>query len=356
MATGPKTSIHVVTCNRAPAVLARVLDALHHGTWHPYDLTIVDNASADPTLSVIREYAAMNPVHWRVVSMGRNAGLPAATNAGLARGRLSGAEAMIHLDDDCLIEMPGWNKVLAQAALLDGAGMSAPHRAGERLRRPGGYDAVRWALGFCWAIRPEAYDAAGGYDERLQHQNECDLALRVRLAGWDVAGVPEIAPVHLGEGPRSEMSLLRENFGCVQFRDKWCRYFRGPRWDFGTDPVYLMQHWPPDEAFYDDAAKAAGLEINPSTEHQPSKAVFVRNLGQEYYRYETLRPDQAHKERPGAWAKSRAEYIATWEAKTGERYDPDAWWPRSHLQWGTTAGDPGKVLSFRDGPIEDSKP
>ncbi|MCM1336279.1 MAG: glycosyltransferase family 2 protein [Candidatus Amulumruptor caecigallinarius] len=68
----------------------------------------------------------------------------------------------------------------------------------------GQYDDARlvdWATGACLMVRTERYLAAGGLDPLFfAHMEEIDLCWRLRLAGDDIAVVPESRVWHLGGG------------------------------------------------------------------------------------------------------------------------------------------------------------
>ncbi len=60
---------------------------------------------------------------------------------------------------------------------------------------------VFWATGACLMVRTAAYRAVGGLDEEFfAHMEEIDLCWRLRLAGHDIACVPQSSVYHLGGG------------------------------------------------------------------------------------------------------------------------------------------------------------
>lgn len=61
-----------------------------------------------------------------------------------------------------------------------------------------------WVKGAALAIRREAFDAVGGFDESyFMYAEELDLCLRLRAAGWEVHYTPEATVVHV-EGASTE--------------------------------------------------------------------------------------------------------------------------------------------------------
>jgi GT2 family glycosyltransferase len=58
---------------------------------------------------------------------------------------------------------------------------------------------VPWLLGAALAVRREAFDAVGGFDERFfMYSEEVDLCYRLVQAGWDVRFTPLAEVVHAG--------------------------------------------------------------------------------------------------------------------------------------------------------------
>lgn len=64
---------------------------------------------------------------------------------------------------------------------------------------------VDWVLGAALAIRREAFDAVGGFDEAyfLYHE-EVDLCYRLRAAGWEIHYAPVATVLHVGGASTSQ--------------------------------------------------------------------------------------------------------------------------------------------------------
>jgi GT2 family glycosyltransferase len=184
------------------------LDALGVQTYAASctEIIVVDDASTDGSSAFVRERYP----HVRVVALARNGGMAVACNAGAAAAR---GDLLVMLNNDTEAE-PGWLAALAAAALaqpragaiaskmllfdrrdtLHSAGdvMGAdgiPRNRGVWQRDEGQYDADPVVFGGCGggvAYRREAWQAAGGFDERLfMYLEDVDLAWRLRLLGWD---------------------------------------------------------------------------------------------------------------------------------------------------------------------------
>jgi len=331
------TSIAVLAMNR-PETLRQTLDTIKATAVQPYEVIVVDNGSTDQaTLDLLREREQEGSI--QLIANDENLGLSIGTNQGLQAGKY---DTLIHMDDDCVIKTNGWNLVLRHFLQRPEVGMAVPGIFGEHIPHEGGYAELRWGLGMCWGITKDLFDDIGGYDPQLHHQNECDMGLRVRMAGYNVAGIVGIDIIHNDPGgPRSAVSLGRERIGCVQFRDKWCSYFRNRNWTYGTDPIYLMQHWPPDQEFLRRWAMYNGVNLNPAREPQGQPEEYWHELddhfrgqqlievqGQKYLVYRELRNDYMHWEwqhNPGAYIRDREQIIKDWHELTGELYTGYVW-------------------------------
>lgn len=329
------TSICVLAMNK-PDILKQTIDAIGSYAVQPYEVIIVDNGSNDPRAIEYLDHLSQSDI--TVIRNETNSGLSIGTNQGLEAGQY---DCLIHLDDDCLISTVGWNQTIRGFLLREEIGIVIPGSMGEAIHHDG-YDELKWGLGMCWAINKSLFDNIGGYDPQLMHQNECDMALRVRMTGYRVAGVPGLNVFHNDPGGlRSDLSLAREHLGCVQFRDKWAHYFKGQGWTYGTDPVYLMQHWPPDEEFMRRWAAQEGVNINPApdligtdvTEYWSQLDSFSAQQiltisGGAYLLHRTLRTDYMHWEHqhnPGAYHRDRDIAIQKWQELTGDLYTGYQW-------------------------------
>lgn len=328
------TSISILAMNR-PETLRQTVDTVLANAVQPYELIIVDNGSTDPkSISLLDEYRGKA----KIIRNETNKGLSVGTNQGF---EASSYDVLIHLDDDCIIQKKGWNQIVRSYFDKPKIGMVVPGIYGESIQNDG-YRELKWGLGMCYSLRRDMYEKIGGYDPQLYHQNECDMGLRTRMAGYHVAGITDFHAIHNDPGgPRSAMSIGRERIGCVQFRDKWASYFKGQDWNYGTDPIYLMQHWPPDEEFMRRWSLQEGVNINPppdligtdaTTYWDQLDAFSARQIleisGGRYLIHRTLRNDYTHWEHqnnPGAYQRDRDSIIKEWFDLTGEMYTGYVW-------------------------------
>lgn len=182
--------------------------AKRHATW------VVDNASEDETVTRIR--ADFPDVH--ILELDRNIGFGAAVNAGVALGS---GEVIVLVNDDVELEdnalaalvapltdrevgMVAGLTTIPGAPLVDGFGIEVDVTlaAYNRLRmepvtgKPG---VLLGPSGGFAAYRRAAFEAVGGFDERLfAYGEDVDLALRLRLAGWRAAEAIDARGIHVG--------------------------------------------------------------------------------------------------------------------------------------------------------------
>jgi GT2 family glycosyltransferase len=192
----------------------------------PREVIVVDNGSSDGS----REYLREQHPDIRVLELERNTGFAHAANLGV---RASGGDLVALVNTDVVLA-DDWLERMVQALEADpGAAsvackmlsLSDPTRvydAGDVLRRDGACeqrgrfmrDDGRWdepgvVFGACAGAavyRRAAVLEVGGFDERyFAYLEDVDLALRLRLAGWECRYEPAVA-LHAGEGSSSQLS------------------------------------------------------------------------------------------------------------------------------------------------------
>lgn len=181
------------------------------------ELILVDDGSSDDSASYVRTHYP----RVRVVPLERNRGFVGACNAGASA---AAGELLVLLNNDTEPE-PGWLAALVEAAIAHpqagaiaskmllfdrrdiihntGDLMGAdgiPRNRGVWQRDAGQFDSDEVVFGGCGggvAYRREAWDAAGGLDERLvMYLEDVDLAWRLRLLGWGAVFAPKARLYH----------------------------------------------------------------------------------------------------------------------------------------------------------------
>ncbi len=197
----------IVTYNSASR-LPKVLDSL------PGDVqvTVVDNGSTDGSADVAEARGAT------VVRGSVNAGFASGCNRGAAFGH---AKTILFLNPDAVIESDALERLVEVFYADPQIGVASPrlvYTSGHKQRvqwpYPSAVGAWREALGLhpyveesddgfvvgaCFAVRREAFEAAGGFDERFWlYGEEADLCRRIEDLGWTIRRIPSAAAIHEG--------------------------------------------------------------------------------------------------------------------------------------------------------------
>jgi GT2 family glycosyltransferase len=227
MSTGPTVSVIIPNYNGL-RFLPTCLAALRAQSYPAAlsEVILVDDASSDGSVPFVRQHFP----EVKVVCMPRNRGLATACNAGAAVAR---GDLLVMLNNDTEAE-PGWLTGLVEASLaypeagavaskmllfdrrdvLHSAGdlMGAdgiPRNRGVWQRDEGQFDRHTAVFGGCGgavAYRRQAWEQAGGFDERLfMYLEDVDLAWRLQLRGWKAVFAPGARVYHhlsaTGGGP-----------------------------------------------------------------------------------------------------------------------------------------------------------
>jgi GT2 family glycosyltransferase len=146
----------------------------------PFELIVVDDASTDATASTARTHGAtVVSVNLRHIAAARNAGARAAQG-----------DVLIFVDADTLlpaVTLAAALDALAQGAAGGGARVQMEASAPPWVHRIWGIISLMFwlklAAGCFMFARREAFDAAGGYDERLYCGEEVFLSRALRAEG-----------------------------------------------------------------------------------------------------------------------------------------------------------------------------
>ncbi len=225
MTTPPTLSVIIVSYQTRDLTLACLRTLSDRLAGLSAEVFVVDNASSDGSAAAVaQEFPAV-----RLLSNSTNIGFGAANNVAmrLATGcyfLLLNSDAFPHagclealvdfLDRHPAVAVAGPRLVNADGSLqrscwhfpspgrswLDSLWLT-PMLAAQNDYRHWAHDAERkvdFLIGACLLVRREAYDQAGGFDERFfLYQEETDWQLRLRRAGWQVMFTPAGTATHL---------------------------------------------------------------------------------------------------------------------------------------------------------------
>ncbi len=217
----PKVTVVIVNWN-GEHFLERCLSALTAQTVAPHEIILVDNASSDSSLDIVRKFPAV-----RLLAQKENLGFARGNNLAI-KAAAPESEWIALLNPDAFpqacwleallsaalyhpqFEVLGSKLVnAADTALMDGAG-DAYHISGLVWRMEYGSrvsrlpEKVREVFSPCAAsalYRRSALRDVGGFDEDyFCYVEDVDLGFRLRLAGYRCLYVPQSVAHHVGSG------------------------------------------------------------------------------------------------------------------------------------------------------------
>ncbi|TAL03528.1 MAG: glycosyltransferase [Rhodospirillaceae bacterium] len=241
-----------VASYRNPEKLRATLASIEAMSTTDWSCVVVHNPSADEAgnqaLQIILDHVSRDP-RYSIIQPVSNAGYAGAVNLILAHAQ---SEYIAYLDNDVEILTPGWDETLC--SYLDRfheIGIIFPNGGAYMIPR-GPYTEVQWAAGFAWVMNRLCHAEVGGMDETIGHQNECDLALRIRMAGWKCAGAPEVRIAHHATATSDPAANERIARGVREFVDKWTRYFGGKNLNYHSPNVLRWEDWHPNALYMEE--------------------------------------------------------------------------------------------------------
>jgi GT2 family glycosyltransferase len=216
-----KVSVIIVNWN-GERFLEQCLSALVSQTVKPHEIILIDNASSDRSVEIVRRFSAV-----RMILLDRNTGFAQGNNLAIKAASVD-SEWIGLINPDAFVE-PRWLETLlaavesnpefdvfgsklvnaANPALLDGAG-DAYHMSGLVWRMGHGSlvsasaENEREVFSPCAAAalyRRSALRELGGFDEDyFCYVEDVDLGFRLRLAGYRCLYVPQSVVHHVGSG------------------------------------------------------------------------------------------------------------------------------------------------------------
>lgn len=234
--------------------LRRCLESLR-GPGSEVEILVVDNASSDGSLGMVREIFP----EVRVLEQNRNLGFGAANNLAAIEAR---GESLLLLNADAWLEAGALQRLHERLQREDRLALVAPTLlypdgrrqfvwspergvAGEALQQLRNlFENRSWAHGAfmrtasrlvgrlwftaaCVLVRSDAFEAVGGFDETFfMYFEDVDLCVRLEKAGWGLAQEPNAVVRHAG-------GFARHSHVDDVYRPSQLRYYalHRPRWE-----------------------------------------------------------------------------------------------------------------------------
>jgi hypothetical protein len=230
MATMPKISIIIVTWNSGSEIID-CLDSVYAQNYAPCEVIVIDNASEDNTVDLIKNYGR----DLLLITNDRNLGFAPATNQGLAR---AAGDYILLLNPDTILRpealqimasfmdsnpavgalgpqllnadgtiQPSCREFPRPAHLIwefTGLAKLFPHHPVFGSWRMGYFDhqsrrEVDQPMGACLMVRKTAIGQIGPMDDKRfpMFLNEVDWCFRLNKNGWKIYFLPEARVIHL---------------------------------------------------------------------------------------------------------------------------------------------------------------
>jgi GT2 family glycosyltransferase len=253
-----------------PDRLDMALQCLRDMSTSDWRCLVVDNNSPDPAVRAVIRKHQMAESRIIPLFLDENLGYVGAVNTILEWAETPN---VAYIDNDAYIQTPGWDMKMAEMHEANSElAMIFPNGGTYPIQRPR-YLEVLWGVGFCWMMKRGRFGEIGGFDTEIGHQEEVDYQTRLRLAGWRMAAIPEIAVRHDSFSSRNPAAQERINQGVVNWVNKWNKYFTGQT-NYHSPNVLRYEDWPTNaiyiEEYLQSRGELAGLNDNPETIFSPA--------------------------------------------------------------------------------------
>lgn len=217
----------IIVSHNTRDLLKKCLEQVTASSYSRWEIIVVDNASNDGTVEMLRAYYG----HCRLISNQNNRGFAAANNQAAA---IASGECLLLLNSDAFVQQDAIEQMVLVLERMANVGIVGPRLLNEdgsiqeshgnyrtaistivemligalRLPEPARLllsktDVLRegqvagWLTGACLMIRRGVYRELGGLDENYFFASEDeDLCARSQKAGWDIYFTPQAEVTH----------------------------------------------------------------------------------------------------------------------------------------------------------------
>ncbi len=194
-----------------PEQLTSLAAQTYRGDW---EIVVADNGSTDGTRAVAESFAASTG-RLRVIDASARRGGSAARNLGAS---VADGDLLCFCDGDDVL-VPEWLDELVKAAAandfvggrLDVDALTPEHARGWRSRpAAASREQQAFACAGNFAIWRDAFEAVGGFDERLGYAEDQDLSARLKERGYQMGWAPDAVVLYRLQ--TSLKGLARQSF------------------------------------------------------------------------------------------------------------------------------------------------
>ena len=266
----PLVSILVVTYNSS-CFVRPCMESIRRNTSYPsFEVILVDNASSDDTVELLREYAAADN-RFRLFPLKKNLGFAGGNNYAATQAR---GENLVFLNIDTMVTA-GWvGRLLRHLHRDPSIGLLCPvtNFAGNEVKIAVSYTGQREMERFARALAAEkegqkleilvaplycalmprsVWERVGEMDTRYEVGmfEDDDLSLRVRRAGYGVFAAEDCFIHHFGQGSFAQLSSDSYNrifeVNRKRFEDKWKQPWVAHRTRPGVKPACEEKRFEP---------------------------------------------------------------------------------------------------------------
>jgi len=175
------------------------------------------------------------------------------------------SEYIAYCDHDVVHHSNGWDELMALT-------LDRYHELGIVFPNGGPYPIPRamyveilWGVGCNWMMSRRVAAEVGGFDPEIGHHEEVDYQIRLRLAGYKIAALPQIQVQHMAVASSDPASQDRISKGVINWVNKWVRYFGGQNMSYFASNVLRHEDWPTSALYLEEYFKQAlpNLNLNP---------------------------------------------------------------------------------------------
>ncbi len=240
-----QNKISVVIVNRnGEDFLKDALDSVIEQGEIVGEIIVVDNASTDNSLEIIKEYSA------RVIKNAKNVGFAAGNNQGIKAAKYP---YILLLNMDAKIEQGALSKMLKKMESNGEIGCVLPiilnpdksiqslgltHSiSGMGINQKDSKEKIFGFYGACVLLRKDMLDETGGFDDEFfTFYEDLELSYRIRLSRWKMGFSKEAYIIHKGSGAGTYHKYY------FLHRNKWITILRywDVNWIFADLPIILF--------------------------------------------------------------------------------------------------------------------